>query len=74
MSTFAELDLKAKRYRVEQIEEWRKVRWLGTILVNLHSKRKVSQEQLLKLPDEEEKDRSVMSRERFEKLKKLWSN
>lgn len=74
MSTFAELDLKAKRYRVEQIEGWRKVRWLGTILVNLHSKRKVSQEQLLKLPDEEEKDRSVMSRERFEKLKKLWSN
>jgi hypothetical protein len=74
MLTFAELELLARHYRNEKIEGWRQFRWLATVIVNINSKRSISPDKLLKLPEDEEREAQVMTRERFEQLKRIMSN
>ena len=74
MSTFAELDLMARHHLNKSTEQWRQTRWLATVIVNIHSRKPVPAERLLRLPDEVGETEAPMTREQFDKLVKRFAN
>jgi hypothetical protein len=53
------------------------VRWLGAMIANMSGKqlrRKMRETEFIKLPSDAPESSGVMSKERFEFLKKKWAN